>query len=225
MTMFVTKSSHGLVSLLNDDSDVPAQPPTHNASNMTGETKQQGALSSGLSNRQCLICARIFSTSGHLTRHSTVHTHEQKYGCPFPNCHKRCSRMDNLTQHYRAHVGHPSKMSNSVVRHRMDIMRAEQQDVDMVEREPDDSNHFTHPSIALLIGQDVPIGRRIAEREECVAFSWRVPDDAVEADNVQGTVHDRHLSGQSAIADPLQCKLVQQSANVVYAPCSGPPPW
>jgi len=39
-----------------------------------------------------------FSTSGHLTRHSTVHTGVKKFKCPFPTCAKECSRQDNLTQ-------------------------------------------------------------------------------------------------------------------------------
>ncbi|KZT62073.1 hypothetical protein CALCODRAFT_426964 [Calocera cornea HHB12733] len=42
--------------------------------------------------------SQIFTASGHLTRHLTIHTGVKAYTCPFPDCEKRCTRMDNLTQ-------------------------------------------------------------------------------------------------------------------------------
>lgn len=46
----------------------------------------------------CSICDRAFTTSGHLARHSRVHTGERNHKCPFPGCETRCSRQDNLQQ-------------------------------------------------------------------------------------------------------------------------------
>ncbi|KAF6750964.1 hypothetical protein DFP72DRAFT_817085 [Ephemerocybe angulata] len=48
----------------------------------------------------CPICERAFTTSGHLARHSRVHTGERNHKCPFPGCETRCSRQDNLQQQY-----------------------------------------------------------------------------------------------------------------------------
>jgi zinc finger protein CreA/MIG len=46
----------------------------------------------------CNTCERSFTTSGHLARHSRVHTGERNHRCPFPGCETRCSRQDNLQQ-------------------------------------------------------------------------------------------------------------------------------
>lgn len=46
----------------------------------------------------CPTCDRAFTTSGHLARHSRVHTGERNHKCPFPGCETRCSRQDNLQQ-------------------------------------------------------------------------------------------------------------------------------
>ena len=46
----------------------------------------------------CPQCDRAFTTSGHLARHTRVHTGERNHKCPFPGCETRCSRQDNLQQ-------------------------------------------------------------------------------------------------------------------------------
>ncbi|KAJ7201869.1 hypothetical protein GGX14DRAFT_524134, partial [Mycena pura] len=57
----------------------------------------------------CDVCSRAFSTTGHLARHSRVHTGERNHKCPFPGCETRCSRQDNLQQHYRIHLSPGSR--------------------------------------------------------------------------------------------------------------------
>ncbi|KAI0304140.1 hypothetical protein BC826DRAFT_865585, partial [Russula brevipes] len=52
----------------------------------------------------CHICSKAFTTSGHLSRHTRIHTGERNHKCPFPGCDTRCSRQDNLQQHYRIHL-------------------------------------------------------------------------------------------------------------------------
>ncbi|THH03091.1 hypothetical protein EW145_g6535 [Phellinidium pouzarii] len=61
----------------------------------------------------CLTCDRAFTTSGHLARHTRVHTGERNHKCPFPGCETRCSRQDNLQQHYRIHLSPGSRRSSS----------------------------------------------------------------------------------------------------------------
>ncbi|KAF9039655.1 hypothetical protein BDZ89DRAFT_945138 [Hymenopellis radicata] len=55
----------------------------------------------------CPTCERAFTTSGHLARHSRVHTGERNHKCPFPGCETRCSRQDNLQQQYVLFVPYP----------------------------------------------------------------------------------------------------------------------
>ncbi|KAH8825913.1 hypothetical protein DL96DRAFT_1610219 [Flagelloscypha sp. PMI_526] len=65
---------------------------------------------------KCTVCDRSFTTSGHLTRHGHIHTGEKKYACPFPDCKTRCSRQDNLQQHYRTHLSATSRQNMSKAR-------------------------------------------------------------------------------------------------------------
>ncbi|TEB17139.1 hypothetical protein FA13DRAFT_1804441 [Coprinellus micaceus] len=57
----------------------------------------------------CPTCERGFTTSGHLARHVRIHTGERNHACPFPGCETRCSRQDNLQQHYRIHLSPGSR--------------------------------------------------------------------------------------------------------------------
>lgn len=68
----------------------------------------------------CQTCHRGFTTSGHLSRHQRVHTGERNHACPFPGCNTRCSRQDNLQQHYRVHLSPRSRnVSTSAARQAM----------------------------------------------------------------------------------------------------------
>jgi len=50
-------------------------------------------------------CRKSFTTSGHLARHTRIHTGEKNYECPQPACGARFSRQDNCMQHFRTHQG------------------------------------------------------------------------------------------------------------------------
>ncbi|KAI0268299.1 hypothetical protein BC834DRAFT_821531, partial [Gloeopeniophorella convolvens] len=62
------------------------------------------ASAAGKKKHVCPICSKAFTTSGHLSRHARIHTGERNHRCPFPGCDTRCSRQDNLQQHYRIHL-------------------------------------------------------------------------------------------------------------------------
>ncbi|KAJ4468318.1 hypothetical protein J3R30DRAFT_3560865 [Lentinula aciculospora] len=94
-------------------------PRVHQKSNGEGEVEGVSATSTpnqGQSARKrhvCPTCERCFTTSGHLARHSRVHTGEKNHKCPFPGCDTRCSRQDNLQQHYRIHLSPGSRRTSS----------------------------------------------------------------------------------------------------------------
>jgi hypothetical protein len=48
-------------------------------------------------------CLKDFSTSGHLTRHSKIHSGEKPHICPLLGCDSRFSRKDNMLQHFAVH--------------------------------------------------------------------------------------------------------------------------
>ncbi|KAJ3105527.1 hypothetical protein HDU97_008006 [Phlyctochytrium planicorne] len=49
-------------------------------------------------------CNKIFSTSGHLSRHIKGHSGAKPFSCPIPGCTSKFSRHDNMMQHYRSHT-------------------------------------------------------------------------------------------------------------------------
>ncbi|KAG7091701.1 hypothetical protein E1B28_008104 [Marasmius oreades] len=83
-------------------------PSTSNAPSFT----PQGHSPAQKKKHVCPTCDRAFTTSGHLARHSRVHTGEKNHKCPFPGCETRCSRQDNLQQHYRIHLSSGSRRSS-----------------------------------------------------------------------------------------------------------------
>ncbi|KAF5334280.1 hypothetical protein D9758_015536 [Tetrapyrgos nigripes] len=86
----------------------PLASPTNSSSSQTS-----AGMSSLKKKHVCPTCERAFTTSGHLARHSRVHTGEKNHKCPFPGCETRCSRQDNLQQHYRIHLSPGSRRTSS----------------------------------------------------------------------------------------------------------------
>ncbi|KAF8555554.1 hypothetical protein OG21DRAFT_1507564 [Imleria badia] len=90
------------------DSSQSTSPPSS-----TSPALNQPAQSGPKKKHVCGTCDRGFTTSGHLARHLRVHTGERNHKCPFPGCETRCSRQDNLQQHYRIHLSPGSRRSSS----------------------------------------------------------------------------------------------------------------
>ncbi|KAJ7662481.1 hypothetical protein B0H17DRAFT_1093381 [Mycena rosella] len=82
------------------------------------ELSAASASSAARKRHVCPVCARGFSTTGHLARHAPMHTGERNHKCPFPGCKTCCSRQDNLQQHYRIHLspGSRRKSGQSMLR-------------------------------------------------------------------------------------------------------------
>ncbi|KAB5580757.1 hypothetical protein GE09DRAFT_450528 [Coniochaeta sp. 2T2.1] len=48
-------------------------------------------------------CEKTFTTSGHASRHSKIHTAEKAVPCTYPGCSKKFTRADNMKQHLETH--------------------------------------------------------------------------------------------------------------------------
>ncbi|KAI0254657.1 hypothetical protein BJV78DRAFT_1120506, partial [Lactifluus subvellereus] len=89
-----------------DTSDINHYPPSSQITPSTTNKKKH----------VCNICEKAFTTSGHLSRHARIHTGERNHKCPFPGCDTRCSRQDNLQQHYRIHLTPGSRRNSTSTR-------------------------------------------------------------------------------------------------------------
>lgn len=59
-------------------------------------------------------CEKTFTTSGHASRHSKIHTAEKAVQCTFPGCQKKFTRADNMKQHLETHYKDKSRSMGSV---------------------------------------------------------------------------------------------------------------
>ncbi|KAK0733380.1 hypothetical protein B0T26DRAFT_634278 [Lasiosphaeria miniovina] len=58
-------------------------------------------------------CEKTFTTSGHASRHSKIHTAEKAVPCSFQGCSKKFTRADNMKQHLETHYKDKSRTSSS----------------------------------------------------------------------------------------------------------------
>jgi uncharacterized Zn-finger protein len=57
-------------------------------------------------------CDKSFTTSGHASRHSKIHTAEKAVHCSFKGCQKKFTRADNMKQHLETHYKERSRSSS-----------------------------------------------------------------------------------------------------------------
>ncbi|ATY63451.1 C2H2 transcription factor (Egr2), putative [Cordyceps militaris CM01] len=58
-------------------------------------------------------CEKTFTTSGHASRHSKIHTAEKAVQCTFAGCQKKFTRADNMKQHLETHYKDKSRTASS----------------------------------------------------------------------------------------------------------------
>jgi hypothetical protein len=58
-------------------------------------------------------CEKTFTTSGHASRHSKIHTAEKAVHCTYQGCHKKFTRADNMKQHLETHFKDRSRSHKS----------------------------------------------------------------------------------------------------------------
>ncbi|KAI9898959.1 hypothetical protein N3K66_005420 [Trichothecium roseum] len=56
-------------------------------------------------------CEKTFTTSGHASRHSKIHTAEKAVQCTFTGCTKKFTRADNMKQHLETHYKDKARSS------------------------------------------------------------------------------------------------------------------
>lgn len=62
--------------------------------------------------RDTHACQKTFTTSGHASRHSKIHTAEKAVPCTHPGCPKKFTRADNMKQHLETHNKDKSRQSS-----------------------------------------------------------------------------------------------------------------
>ncbi|CAG8953502.1 hypothetical protein HYFRA_00010252 [Hymenoscyphus fraxineus] len=68
-----------------------------------GNISERGAKRYNCRYRDTLGCEKTFTTSGHASRHSKIHTAEKAVPCTFAGCQKKFTRNDNMKQHLETH--------------------------------------------------------------------------------------------------------------------------
>lgn len=63
--------------------------------------------------RESHNCNKTFTTSGHASRHSKIHTAEKGVHCTYDGCPKKFTRADNMKQHLETHNKDKSRSSGS----------------------------------------------------------------------------------------------------------------
>jgi len=92
-------------------------PSSYEDDHMNGAPSERTASSSG-KRYPCRFkdshgCDKSFTTSGHASRHSKIHTAEKAVHCSFQGCQKKFTRADNMKQHLETHYKERSRSSAS----------------------------------------------------------------------------------------------------------------
>lgn len=66
-------------------------------------------------------CEKTFTTSGHASRHSKIHTAEKAVQCTYPSCQKKFTRADNMKQHLETHFKDKSRSSGGPRSHKASV--------------------------------------------------------------------------------------------------------
>lgn len=69
-------------------------------------------------------CEKTFTTSGHASRHSKIHTAEKAVQCTYPGCQKKFTRADNMKQHLETHYKDKSRSSGGQRAHKAALAEA-----------------------------------------------------------------------------------------------------
>ncbi|KAK4106002.1 hypothetical protein N658DRAFT_399937, partial [Parathielavia hyrcaniae] len=85
----------------------PAIPPSPSGSTLGAEKPAQKRFPCRF--RDQFGCDKTFTTSGHASRHSKIHTAEKAVPCSHSGCPKKFTRSDNMKQHLDTHYKDKSR--------------------------------------------------------------------------------------------------------------------
>lgn len=107
---------------------IPTKRPSYADSNHSGSFDDDSSATSPMPDRPgkrypCRYrdthgCEKTFTTSGHASRHSKIHTAEKAVQCTFAGCQKKFTRADNMKQHLETHFKDKSRSSGSRSAHK-----------------------------------------------------------------------------------------------------------
>ncbi|TKW59911.1 Transcriptional regulator NRG1 [Colletotrichum tanaceti] len=106
-----------------DEYDMPSKRPSYANSSRANSYEDDSSATSPLPERPgkrypCRYrdshgCEKTFTTSGHASRHSKIHTAEKAVQCTFHGCQKKFTRADNMKQHLETHYKDKSRSAAS----------------------------------------------------------------------------------------------------------------
>ncbi|KAI1764059.1 hypothetical protein GGR53DRAFT_495407 [Hypoxylon sp. FL1150] len=116
-------SSHQLYDDYLPDQQAGIKRPAYVATSRSNSYEDDSSASSGVPEkagkrypcryRDSHGCEKTFTTSGHASRHSKIHTAEKAVQCTYPGCHKKFTRADNMKQHLETHFKDKSRSSSA----------------------------------------------------------------------------------------------------------------
>jgi hypothetical protein len=92
--------------------------PDHHSSSSEPKTKRHPCRYRDTHN-----CEKSFTTSGHASRHSKIHTAEKAVKCTHPGCQKKFTRADNMKQHLETHNKNSRERARSMLTRPAGIQR------------------------------------------------------------------------------------------------------
>ncbi|KAM4059402.1 zinc finger domain-containing protein [Hirsutella rhossiliensis] len=113
----------------------PAKRPAYTASSRATSFDDDSSAQSGMADQRpskrypCRYrdshgCEKTFTTSGHASRHSKIHTAEKAVQCTFHGCQKKFTRADNMKQHLETHYKDKSRSSGVARVHKAALAEA-----------------------------------------------------------------------------------------------------
>ncbi|ODA76600.1 hypothetical protein RJ55_07870 [Drechmeria coniospora] len=153
-------------------------------------------------------CEKTFTTSGHASRHSKIHTAEKAVQCTHAGCQKKFTRADNMKQHLETHYKDKSRSSGGARAHK--AMLSDSRRNSSASSRSRSSTATNPASAGSLTSRDGP-PREAHERQypplrpDGAAASWDVPGSTLGALN-RPVVARNPSSGLDALALAVECQ-------------------
>lgn len=136
-------------------------------------------------------CEKTFTTSGHASRHSKIHTAEKAVPCTHPGCSKKFTRADNMKQHLETHYKDKSRSSTRPILSASDRRSSTKSTSSTASRRA--------AAAAALARQTPPLPSPVSETWDMRALNFPLM-------NTQRPMTGRTPSGLDALAMAIACQ-------------------